>query len=104
VDTPFTINGSLRGGDFFGLGEAGCAVVRHEFRLTGTGASDSDAGEVLHSWDQVVLDNEGFSENGTMTTAQWVALGSPGTVRIWVRSYTCNDFSFKEDFCSVSVL
>lgn len=100
VGEEFTIHGSVYGGDFGSLGEPGCASVRHEVRITGPGEPNSSAGIVLSSWDEEVLEQSAFVAYPLTITAQHMSdLGDPAEVLVWVRSYTCEDNDFTEDFC-----
>jgi len=113
VDFPLAMpGGTVYGGDFAGLGEAGCPSVRHEVRITPAAAGNGDAGLIKKAWAQVELDNAPATFGGDplieLTLADWAALGSPSpgvaaTLNTWLRSYTCDDFSHKEDFCQNGV-
>lgn len=104
LDAPVTITGSIYGGDFAGLGDPGCTAVRHEFRVTlDSEFGNSNNGVAIHSWEQGVVNQASFSQQVTLTSAQWAQLGSPPAVNVWLRSYTCGDKAFREDFYSGSV-
>lgn len=103
VDVPDNFTYSLYGGDF-GLGEAGCPVVRHELRFVATGG-DPDTGEILDSWSQTVLTSVvGLVRSATMTWAQWNNQGQPAVGDFYIRSYTPGDLTFKEDWCVTSTV
>ena len=70
------------------------------------------AGIIKKAWAQSVLDSAAATFGGDysfeLTLADWVALGSPfpgagSTPNSWLRSYTCDDFAHKEDFCQNGV-
>jgi hypothetical protein len=100
-DVQYTQGGTIYGGDFAALGDAGCATVRHEIRFTSladTTTPFTANNQLAAAWDEIVLDNAPVSQAVTFTTAMWTALGSEGAVNIWIVSYTCDDFDINYDY------
>lgn len=103
VDVEMSYTISLYGGDF-GLGEAGCPVVRHEIIFVASGG-DPDSGEVIDSWNQYVLTSAlGIVRNAIVTWAQWDAQGQPVVGDFYVRSFTPGDLTSKADYCQTLVV
>lgn len=107
LDVAFSPAVTIFGGDnLVFAGEAGCPVVRHELYITPNGSAPA-AGVLEDSWAQVELVGPTIvspARTITLTTAQHSGMGSPGTVDVYARSYTPDDFAFKEDFCTTAVL
>jgi hypothetical protein len=104
LDVPFTMNGTLRGGDYLALGQPGVPVKKHEIIAANPATGSGVGGEVLASWSVAVVTSKKFSRTVTLTTAQHTSLGLGASVHLWLRSYSCDESGYKEDVAVSSVI